>query len=262
MRAARAILIGLAVCLVTTSAVAFAADDVSAPCRVLLTTDRADPSWYELVQDIQFTKRFNRPTTEGARKDLAKRAHKLGADAVLNVAIESKRTVLSFPNSIIEARGRAIRWTPVGRERSFELQGSCYSVKGKPIEQMARTIAPEQPRKKFPWGALIAGAVVGAAAIGAATSSGTTYAAPVELPPAVVSPYVRTYSIDSVSRGGEVLVLSDGSAWAVEWRDQFRAAMWGPVQRVSIVDGSRYGQYVLVRDGAYPETITVTSIRR
>jgi hypothetical protein len=131
-----------------------------APCRVLLTPDRAESSWYEPLQDIRFTKRFH-PTSEGARKDLAKRAHALGADAVLEVEIESKRTVLSYPNSIIEASGRAVKWTAAGRERSFDLRGSCYGVKGQPFEQVAR------PRGKFPWEAVIGAAAVAAVAYGA-----------------------------------------------------------------------------------------------
>lgn len=99
---------------------------VAEPCRVLVTEQRVDESWYRPVQEIKFTKRA-RPSTGAARQEFAKRAHKLNADAVVNVSLNSKRTAMSFPHSIIEAQGLAITWTEEGRKQAATLKGECFS---------------------------------------------------------------------------------------------------------------------------------------
>jgi hypothetical protein len=120
----------------------------------------------------------------------------------------------------------------------------------------------EKSKKRFPWEAVVAAAVVGAATIGAATSSGTTYYAPVELPPPVVTgSSVGSLWIDTVSGDGSVVVLSDGSVWAVDLMDQLRTSLWLPVQRVTISSGRVYGQFLLIRQGVRTETATVTRVR-
>jgi hypothetical protein len=100
------------------------------PCRVLVTEQRVDASWYQPVQEIKFTKR-TRPSTGAAKREFAKRADKLGADAVVNVKIDSKRTAMSYPHSIIDARGLAVKWTEAGREQAGKIVGECFDPEGK-----------------------------------------------------------------------------------------------------------------------------------
>jgi hypothetical protein len=96
------------------------------PCRVLVTEQRVDESWYRPIEEIKFTKRA-KPSTGAARKEFAKRAHKLNADAVVNVTMDSKRTAMSFPHSIIEAEGLAVTWTEDGRKQAATLKGECFA---------------------------------------------------------------------------------------------------------------------------------------
>ena len=126
----------------------------------------------------------------------------------------------------------------------------------------ASTPVVERPKKRVPWGAIVAAAVVGAAALTAAQGSGTTYYAP----PDTTAPVPPTFAssslwIDTVSSDGSVIVLSDGSVWSVEFLDQLRTSLWLPVQRVTIASGSRYGQFLLIRQGVRTETATVTRVR-
>ena len=96
------------------------------PCHVLVTEQRVDESWYRPVEEIKFTKRA-RPSTGAARKEFAKRARKLDADAVVNVSLNSRRTVMSYPHSIVEAQGLAVRWTDEGRKHAVKIKGECFA---------------------------------------------------------------------------------------------------------------------------------------
>lgn len=96
------------------------------PCRLLVTEQQVDESWYQPLQEIKFTKRA-RPSTGAARKEFAKRAYKLDADAVVNVTMDSKRTAMSFPHSIIDARGLAVKWTEDGRKQAATIKGECFA---------------------------------------------------------------------------------------------------------------------------------------
>jgi hypothetical protein len=96
------------------------------PCRVFVTGDSVDPKWFVAVQEIEFTKRMN-PSSNAAREEMAKRARKLGADAVLSLALETKRTAWSYPHSVMQAKGMAARWTDDGRRNFATLKGQCFN---------------------------------------------------------------------------------------------------------------------------------------
>jgi hypothetical protein len=46
--------------------------------------------------------------------------------------------------------------------------------------------------------------------------------------------------IDAVKYGGRLIVLEDGSKWAVDELDDMTADMWGPGGRVVVIDGEMF----------------------
>lgn len=54
--------------------------------------------------------------------------------------------------------------------------------------------------------------------------------------------------IESVSDSGEIIILSDDSAWEVDILDQNKASLWLPIQRVAIAKTSTTGVYRIVRE--------------
>lgn len=54
--------------------------------------------------------------------------------------------------------------------------------------------------------------------------------------------------IESVSDNGEILILSDDSAWEVEFTDQIKSQLWLAMQRVAVAKTSTSGLYRIVRE--------------
>jgi len=54
--------------------------------------------------------------------------------------------------------------------------------------------------------------------------------------------------IESITDNGDIIVLSDDSAWDVDILDQNKASLWLPVQRVEVAKTSTSGVYRIIRE--------------
>ncbi len=264
------------------------------PCRVFVTETKVNPTWYEKVKEVKYSKRWY-GSSEPAFRSLAKQAWDLDADAVVAVDVRFHPTFWSWASP--HANGIAVKWTDRGQEGFPSLEGRCFDreaqsittkvAKPEPTKAPTTTTvstAPtktearkaSEPKTPFPWDAVVAAAIVGGTAFAIAKSGGSDsstgssginlgsgYAAAAMMAGAAPTPasvLPSTQWIASISSRGDVIVLSDNTVWIVNWRDQIRASLWLPTQRVALVRGSRFNEFLIVRTDR-ADTIRVEQVR-
>ena len=100
-----------------------APSDTHAPCRVFVTETAVNPSWYVVVRDVKYGKKWYGPTSV-ALEALAQQAWKLKADAVVGASTSVHPSMFSWASP--HAKGIAVNWTDAGRANFSTLQGRCY----------------------------------------------------------------------------------------------------------------------------------------
>lgn len=94
-----------------------------ASCRTFISENDVDKAFYTAIKDIKVSKKWYGSTTE-MFGDLAERARKVGADAVINA--RTWHSPAGFAWAAPHAGGMAVKWTEAGRKALPTLPGRCY----------------------------------------------------------------------------------------------------------------------------------------
>lgn len=100
----------------------------AAPCRVLVTEAKIDPTWYTEPRAVWHQKKWY-GSNNAALSGLAKKAWKLEADAVIEVNVRHQPS--GFAWAAPRAMGTAVKWTEEGRKHAATLKGECFADEGK-----------------------------------------------------------------------------------------------------------------------------------
>ena len=92
-------------------------------CRTFISEKDVDKAFYTTIKDIKVSKKWYGSTSE-MYGDLAEKARKTGADAVINV--HTWHAPSGFAWAAPHAGGMAVKWTPAGRTALPTLEGRCY----------------------------------------------------------------------------------------------------------------------------------------
>jgi hypothetical protein len=92
-------------------------------CRVFITEKDIDKAFYIAAKDIKVSKKWYGSTAE-MFGELADRARKVGADAVINV--RTWHSPSGFAWAAPHAGGMAVKLTEAGRKALPNLEGRCY----------------------------------------------------------------------------------------------------------------------------------------
>ncbi|MFQ5669294.1 MAG: hypothetical protein ACE5HD_02100 [Acidobacteriota bacterium] len=95
----------------------------AASCQVFVTEKDINKAFYTTVKNIKVSKKWHGSTAE-MFGDLAKRARKVGADAVTNV--RTWHSPSGFAWAAPHAGGMAVKLTEAGRKALPGLEGRCY----------------------------------------------------------------------------------------------------------------------------------------
>lgn len=93
------------------------------PCRVFVTEEKINSSWYVPVKDVNYGKKWY-GNGDAAYQALAMQAWKLDADAVIAVDLRFRPSMWAWSSS--HARGIAVKWNETGRANFASLKGQCY----------------------------------------------------------------------------------------------------------------------------------------
>jgi hypothetical protein len=92
-------------------------------CRTFISEKDADKAFYTTIKDIKVSKKWYGSTSE-MYGELAEKARKTGADAVINV--HTWQAPSGFAWAAPHAGGMAVKWTEAGRKALPSLEGRCY----------------------------------------------------------------------------------------------------------------------------------------
>ena len=107
-----------------------AAESLSEPCRIFITEEEPASGSYEVVRkEVQAGKKFYGSHDDKLMTELATRADKAGADAIIK--FHEWRAPSMWSWAAAKAGGMAVRWTAEGKATVSSLKGQCWSPKGK-----------------------------------------------------------------------------------------------------------------------------------
>ena len=92
-------------------------------CQTFISEKDIDKAFYTTIKDIKVSKKWYGSTTE-MYGDLAEKARKTGADAVINA--RTWHAPSGFAWAAPHAGGTAVKWTEAGRRALPGLEGRCY----------------------------------------------------------------------------------------------------------------------------------------
>jgi hypothetical protein len=92
-------------------------------CNTFITEKDVDKAFYRTMKEIKVSKKWYGSTAE-MYGDLAQKARKAGADAVINA--RTWHAPSGFSWAAPHAGGMAVKWTPAGRAALPNLEGRCY----------------------------------------------------------------------------------------------------------------------------------------
>jgi hypothetical protein len=92
-------------------------------CQTFISEQDVDKALYKAMKDIKVSKKWYGSTSE-MYGYLAEKAHKVGADAVINV--HTWHAPAGFAWAAPHAGGLAVKWTEAGRKALPSLKGRCY----------------------------------------------------------------------------------------------------------------------------------------
>jgi hypothetical protein len=95
------------------------------PCRVFVTEQSVDPSFYTVVKRIKYRKKYYGGSSH-AWEGMAREGGKVGADAVVSVNINFRPSMFSWASP--HAEGIAVAWTDAGRKGFASLVGQCFEA--------------------------------------------------------------------------------------------------------------------------------------
>jgi hypothetical protein len=95
------------------------------PCRVFVTEQQVDPSFYTVVKRITYRKKYYGGSSH-AWEGMAREGRKVDADAVVAVNINFRPSMFSWASP--HAEGIAVKWTDAGRTQFASLVGQCFEV--------------------------------------------------------------------------------------------------------------------------------------
>ena len=97
----------------------------AAACRVFITEDEPPSRSYVVVRkEIQAGKKWYGAHDEGLMRELAAKAEKVGADAIIK--FHEWRAPSMFSWAAAKAGGMAVKWTEHGKASVSELKGQCW----------------------------------------------------------------------------------------------------------------------------------------
>jgi hypothetical protein len=95
----------------------------SEPCRVFVTEEKVNPSFYTVVKRIKYAKKYYGGSSH-AWEGMAREGWKAKADAVVAVNINFRPSMFSWASP--HAEGIAVRWNDEGRRQFAKIQGQCF----------------------------------------------------------------------------------------------------------------------------------------
>ena len=106
-----------------------AAESLSEPCRIFITEEEPASGSYVVVRkEVQAGKKFYGSHDDKLMTELATRADKAGADAIIK--FHEWRAPSMWSWAAAKAGGMAVRWTAEGKAMVSSLKGQCWSPKG------------------------------------------------------------------------------------------------------------------------------------
>jgi hypothetical protein len=98
------------------------------PCRVFVTEEKVNPSFFTVVKSITYRKKYYGGSSH-AWEGMAREGWKANADAVVAVNINFRPSMFSWASP--HGEGTAVRWNDEGRRQFSKLHGQCFP---KPVD--------------------------------------------------------------------------------------------------------------------------------
>jgi hypothetical protein len=99
----------------------------SEPCRIFITEEEPPSRSYTVVEkEIQAGKKFYGAHDDALMTELARRADKAGADAIIK--FHEWRAPSKWSWAAAKAGGMAVKWTTEGRNGVSGLKGQCWTA--------------------------------------------------------------------------------------------------------------------------------------
>lgn len=97
----------------------------AAPCRIFITEDEPASRSYVMVRkEIQAGKKWYGSHDENLMRELAEKAERVGADAIIK--FHEWRAPSMFSWAAAKAGGMAVKWTEEGKAEVSKLKGQCW----------------------------------------------------------------------------------------------------------------------------------------
>jgi hypothetical protein len=93
------------------------------PCRVFVTEEKVNPTFFTLVKRIKYAKKYYGGSSH-AWEGMAREGWKVDADAVVAVNINFRPSMFSWASP--HAEGTAVKWNDEGRKQFRSLVGQCF----------------------------------------------------------------------------------------------------------------------------------------